>query len=405
MSKKLNIKTPNEKKLKLDNRLLDEIMKLDEVESYTRITELKTEEDYDEDDDKQIFKNIYDIYSTIGDKLTTSQMTVSSFLKVLRDLGVFNICKDNKYEELNVIQNSIVNKSHTDYEYTLNTNRNIKKQNFSEKEAQMIFFKVCSNKKFNYDDYNLFFNDDDNDIYNKINFEEFYNIIQEISYFIHPKKKKRDAFKQFKNVDIKIQNYKNSINNELEEIKYLLNILRTESQDPITRNLKQIFAIIQNILYQIFMMYSVKNVLNFNQFFLIYKDFNIFPNIISLIEMKKLFFCLCKISNEENQSKGNFLEFEYFICSLGLCSKFRKEREKNINDCQKLASILYVMRNSKGINNPRHLTIGGKLIAIDKELINILIILNSKFPEYFIGNEKSKKSLSNDNLFNDIFNE
>ena len=153
------------------------------------------------------------------------------------------------------------------------------------------------------------------------------------------------------------------------------------------------------------MMYSVKNVLNFNQFFLIYKDFDIFPNIISLIEMKKLFFCLCDISNEENQSKGNLLEFEYFICSLGLCSKFRKEREKNINDCQKLASILYVMRNSKGINNPRHLTIGGKLIAIDKELINILNILNSKFPEYFNGNEKSKKTLSTDNLFNDIFNE
>ena len=153
------------------------------------------------------------------------------------------------------------------------------------------------------------------------------------------------------------------------------------------------------------MMYSVKNVLNFNQFFIIYKDFNIFPNIISLIEMKKLFFCLCKISNEENQSKGNFLEFEYFICSLGLCSKFRKEREKNINDCQKLASILYVMRNSKGINNPRHLTIGGKLISIDKELINILIILNSKFPEYFNGNEKSKRMLSHDNLFHDIFNE
>ena len=405
MSKKLNIKTPTEKQLKIDNRLIDEIIKLEEVESYTRITELKTEEDYDEDDDKQIFKNIYDIYSTIGDKLITSQMTVSSFLKVLRDLGVFNIYKDNKNEELNVIQTSIVNKSHTDYEYTLNTNRKIKKQNFSEKEAQMIFFKVCSNKKFNYDDYNYLFNDDDLDIYNKINFEQFYNIIQEIAYFIHQKKKKRDAFKQFKNVDIKIQNYKNSINNELEEIKYLLNILRTESQDPITRNLKQIFAIIQNILYQIFMMYSVKNVLNFNQFFLIYKDFNIFPNIISLIEMKKLFYCLCKISNEENLSKGNFLEFEYFICSLGLCSKFRREREKNINDCQKLASILYVMRNSKGINNPRHLTIGGKLIAIDKELINILIILNSKFPEYFNGNEKSKKTLSTDNLFNDIFNE
>jgi hypothetical protein len=63
------------------------------------------------------------------------------------------------------------------------------------------------------------------------------------------------------------------------------------------------------------------------------------------------------------------------------------------------------MRNSKGINNPRHLTIGGKLISIDKELINILIILNSKFPEYFNGNEKSKRMLSHDNLFHDIFNE
>ena len=151
------------------------------------------------------------------------------------------------------------------------------------------------------------------------------------------------------------------------------------------------------------MMYSVKNVLNFNQFFLIYKDFNIFPNIISLIEMKKLFFCLCIISNEENQSKGNFLEFEYFICSLGLCSKFRKDGENNINDCQKLASILYIMRNSKGITNPRHLTVGGKLISIDRELINILSILNDKYPQYFNSNLKSKKILSNNNLFNDIF--
>ena len=401
MNKILNIKTSDDKKLKLENSIILEILKLEKVESYTKITELKTEEDNDEDEDKQIFKNIYDIYSTIGDKLISPQMSISGFLKVLSDLGVFNIYIDNNDEEIQAKQTSIINKSHTDYEYTFDSFRSFKKKKFSKKDAQMIFFQVCYKKNILED--NNFLNDKDNEIYNKITFEQFYNVIQEISYFIHPQKIKGDAFKQFKNVDIKIQNYKNIINNELEEMKYLLNLLRNDNQDEINKHLKQIFAMLQNILYQIFIMYSVKNVLNFNQFFLIFKDFEIFPNIITLIETKKLFYCLSKIAKEENNAKGDYLEFEYFICSLGLCSKFRKDGENNINDCQKLASILYIMRNSKGITNPRHLTVGGKLISIDRELINILSILNDKYPQYFNSNLKSKKILSNNNLFNDIF--
>ena len=404
MSVKLNIKIPEEKKLKITNLLISEIIKLEETEIYnTKITELKTEEDNDEDEDKLIFKNIYDLYSNIGDKLIIPQMTVSSFLKALRDLGVFNIYKDYNYNDMNFYQNSIINLSHTDYQFTLDSNRSIKKKLFSEKDAQMIYFKVCNKKNINYE--NINFDDiEDYDIYNKINFEQFYIIMQEIANFIHNNLKQRDAFKEFKYVDLKIQNYKNSLNNELEQIKYLLNVLRNDSNDKIIRNLKEIFSYIQNILYEIFMMYSINNLLNFNQFFLIFKDFDIFPNIISLIEMKKLFFCLSKISNEENKKKGNLLEFEYFICSFGLCSKFRKDGENNINDCQKLASILYVMRNSKGISNPRKLINGGKLISIDKELINILSFLHKKFPEYFNGRE-NKKLLSYDNLFNDIFND
>ena len=62
------------------------------------------------------------------------------------------------------------------------------------------------------------------------------------------------------------------------------------------------------------------------------------------------------------------------------------------------------MRNSKGISNPRKLINGGKLISIDKELINILSFLHKKFPEYFNGRD-NKKLLSYDNLFNDIFND
>ena len=405
ISVKLNIKIPEEKKLKITNLLISEIIKLEETEIYnTKITELKTEEDNDEDEDKLIFKNIYDLYSNIGDKLIIPQMTVSSFLKALRDLGVFNIYKDYNYNDMNLYQNSIINLSHTDYQFTLDSNRSIKKKLFSEKDAQMIYFKVCNKKNINYE--NINFDDiEDYNIYNKINFEQFYIIMQEIANFIHNNLKQRDAFKEFKYVDLKIQNYKNSLNNELEQIKYLLNVLRNDSNDKILRNLKEIFSYIQNILYEIFMMYSINNLLNFNQFFLIFKDFDIFPNIISLIEMKKLFFCLSKISNEENKKKkGNLLEFEYFMCSLGLCSKFRKDGENNINDCQKLASILYVMRNSKGISNPRKLINGGKLISIDKELINILSFLHKKFPEYFNGRD-NKKLLSYDNLFNDIFND
>ncbi len=405
MSVKLNIKIPEEKKLKITNLLISEIIKLEETEIYnTKITELKTEEDNDEDEDKLIFKNIYDLYSNIGDKLIIPQMTVSSFLKALRDLGVFNVYKDYNYNDMNLYQNSIINLSHTDYQFTLDSNRSIKKKLFSEKDAQMIYFKVCNKKNINYE--NINFDDiEEYDIYNKINFEQFYIIMQEIANFIHNNLKQRDAFKEFKYVDLKIQNYKNSLNNELEQIKYLLNVLRNDSNDKILRNLKEIFSYIQNILYEIFMMYSINNLLNFNQFFLIFKDFDIFPNIISLIEMKKLFFCLSKISNEENKKKkGNLLEFEYFMCSLGLCSKFRKDGENNINDCQKLASILYVMRNSKGISNPRKLINGGKLISIDKELINILSFLHKKYPEYFNGRD-NKKLLSYDNLFNDIFND
>ena len=295
ISVKLNIKIPEEKKLKIKNLLISEIIKLEETEIYnTKITELKTEEDNDEDEDKLIFKNIYDLYSNIGDKLIIPQMTVSSFLKALRDLGVFNIYKDYNYNDMNLYQNSIINLSHTDYQFTLDSNRSIKKKLFSEKDAQMIYFKVCNKKNINYE--NINFDDiEDYDIYNKINFEQFYIIMQEIANFIHNNLKQRDAFKEFKYVDLKIQNYKNSLNNELEQIKYLLNVLRNDSNDKIIRNLKEIFSYIQNILYEIFMMYSINNLLNFNQFFLIFKDFDIFPNIISLIEMKKLFFCLSKI--------------------------------------------------------------------------------------------------------------
>ena len=131
-------------------------------------------------------------------------MTVSSFLKVLRDLGVFNIYKDNNDEEIKVIQTSIINKSHTDYEYTLDTCRTFKKKLFTEKDAQMLFFQICFKKNFSEDE-NFFLKNKNNEIYNKLTFEQFYEVIQAISYFIYPKKKKEMLLNNLKILILKFK--------------------------------------------------------------------------------------------------------------------------------------------------------------------------------------------------------
>ena len=103
--------------------------------------------------------------------------------------------------------------------------------------------------------------------------------------------------------------------------------------------------------------------MNFEMIFNFYKDFEIFPEIVNLIQLKNIFFVLsesmCSNSKEQEKSengqgKRNLLKNEYinyplFLESIAFSAMFFRF-EESFNNIDKLLYMIERMNHSKGID-------------------------------------------------------
>lgn len=112
-----------------------------------------------------------------------------------------------------------------------------------------------------------------------------------------------------------------------------------------------------------------RSLMSFDQFFDFYKDFSLFPDIVNLITLKKIFFTLAEVlgnleNDETSMSKSfisfekdnlntgkanyNFINFNLFLQSLAISAMFFKFNE-NFRDIDKCIYLVERINQSKGL--------------------------------------------------------
>ena len=161
--------------------------------------------------------------------------------------------------------------------------------------------------------------------------------------------------------------------------------LEKMNNDP---NIKQFLYDLGDIIYPLYTLYSDKNgKMKFYQLFDFYKNFQLFPELISLSQMKAVFFILCESSsiNEDNNNKANKnnieeIDFSLFLQSLVISSMFFNFKDI-ISDIDRLLYICIIIWKSDGIKK-------------QKVEENIPQKINRRFIELF---KKYNKNENNDN--------
>lgn len=365
-----------------------------------------------------ILRNIFDTYATIGDKLNFSQLTLTSYIKLLRDFRVFDV-KLPYIKETE--RKTITSSNHTLTKTFSKTNLST----LSEIEANMIFFEICGLKNVQLNKKNQFSSSNcletKNNVPLRMTFTQFVSSLEVIATRLHPDLSSQSAFAYLKKNDMKIDEYnKNAVSSYKQIIEVMMNINQSEG-----KNILYQFA---NVVFSIYTNYAnIDGNLNFNNFFLIYKDFDIFPDFINLIEIKRLFFAMSVIGNKQrkrNESledlinkdsindnyceltgeKNEIVGYDYLLWSLGVASSLIKGKE-NSNECERLVMLFRKMSKSKGVNNPRKLANIGRLESINKNFITALERVKEKQPELFEQKSKVKTIFGAENMFNSLFTE
>lgn len=119
-----------------------------------------------------------------------------------------------------------------------------------------------------------------------------------------------------------------------------------------------------NIIYPHYANYADnKELIDYGRLFNFYKDFEIFPDLINLIQLKTIFSSLHEILAEQIFSEENEIEidlikeikdngkinFNSFMDSLLLTSIYIR-REEDISSIERILYLIQRMANSKGIS-------------------------------------------------------
>ena len=252
-------------------------------------------------------------------------------------------------------------------------------------------------------------------------FPQFVSSLEVIATRLHPDMTSQSAFAYLKKNDMKLDEYnKNTVSSNKQIIEVMMNINQSEGKDILYQFANVVFSIYTNYA-------NVEGNLNFNNFFLIYKDFDIFPDCINLIEIKRLFFAMSVIGNAQRRrnesledlinkeninddyceltgAKNEIVGYDYLLWSLGVASSLIKGKE-NSNECERLVMLFRNMSKSKGVNNPRKLANVGRLESINKTFIAALERVKEKHPELFEQKSKAKLIFGAENMFNSLFTE
>ena len=408
-----NYKSSPIKESLLKNKTFNGYFK-DKKDNYLSLTELKKILNVCASIKNVIISNIENLseiflqYSKIHDKIDYNRMSISSFLQFLKDSNILLVVPDEMKNNFRKLSHKLITRNYNiskvknfnrtlkysvscknipmtdkekDYKKNVSqlVNANAAKENedkINVSEASIIFSSLTSSYNFPSHKIKIKENFKENiyiginkdktfsfdtkreqfkkNIPNKMNFILFIKSFELISERLYPEMTLDDAMANLLNKKILpfIKERKiNIINsNEMKEALSKMN----------DHNIKNFLVKLGNVISPLYSLFAdIDGNMKFYQFFDFYKYFDIFPELLSLSQMKAIFFTLCESSSVslENNNKActkktEQIDFILFLESLGISSMFFNFKDI-ISDIDRLLYICYFIWKSDGIKKQK----------------------------------------------------
>ena len=367
MIKKFGAKITDDKGIYLDDQLIKELIKEDEEAKRLQI-EKESPDGVLSDEEKNIVERIF-LSQANKDKMTQGKLTITPYFNILKDLGIFDIEKEN---------GELVNR----------------------KDAEMALTQVSRKKNINngpnstYRSHNSL-EKNINKVISKLDFDMFITSLQELSLRIYPSLKKNEAFEKLMHEQININDLDiNSDNDKIIEI-YNEIIQRGENENDFTDILNEF----KPIFKEIFDNYKDKHkdTISWQNYLIFCKDFNIISNNINLTDCNIIFNGLSKkYTRDKGIPDTGLIDFNYFFYSIGIFALKANNGEEDENN---LISLFLAMQPSIGIQRPRD-NGKGMYITYQNRFRDKLRELKKIYPSYFNNGEPDEIKVTS---FNKIF--
>ena len=367
MSQKFGVKITDDKGIYLDDHLIKELIK-EEEEAKRLQKEKESPDGVLSQEEKNIIEKIFLTHAN-KDKMTQGKITITPYFNILRDLGIFDIEKEN---------GELVNR----------------------KDAEMALTQVSRKKNVELKQNGTYRNHNSLEkniekVISKLDFDMFITSLQELSLRIYPSLKKNQAFEKLMHEQINITNLE--INSEYEKIIELYNELIQKEENE--NDFSDILNEFKPIFKEIFENYKDlhKDTISWQNYLIFCKDFNIISNNSNITVANDIFNALSKkYTSEKKIVDTGLIDFNYFFYSLALFSLLNNNGEDNENN---LISLFLTMQPSVGIQSPRDKG-KGMYITYQNKFREKMRELKKIYPSYFNNGEPDEVKVTS---FNKIF--
>ena len=367
MSKKFGVKITDDKGIYLDDHLIKELIK-EEEEAKRLQKEKESPDGVLTDDEKNIIEKIFASHAN-KDKMTQGKITITPYFNILKDLGIFEIEKEN---------GELVNR----------------------KDAEMALTQVSRKKNVELKPNGAYRNHNSLEkntkkVISKLDFDMFITSLQELSLRIYPSLKKNQAFEKLMHEQINISGLE--INNDYEKVIEIYNdiVQREENENDFSDILNEFKPIFKEIFDNYKDLH--KDTISWQNYLIFCKDFNIISNNLNITNSNTIFNGLSKkYTKEKGIVDTGLIDFNYFFYSIAIFSfQINSEDDEENN----LISLFLAMLPSSGIQNPRD-NGKGMYITYQNKFREKLRELKKIYPSYFNNGEPDEIKLTS---FNKIF--
>jgi len=367
MSKKFGVKITDDKGIYLDDHLIKELIK-EEEEAKRLQKEKESPDGVLSDDEKSIIEKIFLSHAN-KDKMTQGKITITPYFNILKDLGIFEIEKEN---------GELVNR----------------------KDAEMALTQVSRKKNVELKPNGTYRNHNSLEkntkkVISKLDFDMFITSLQELSLRIYPSLKKNQAFEKLMHEQINISGLE--INSDYEKIVEIYNdiIQREENENDFSDILNEFKPIFKEIFDNYKDMH--KDTISWQNYLIFCKDFNIISNNLNITNSNTIFNGLSKkYTKEKGIVDTGLIDFNYFFYSIAI---FSFQANNDDDEENNLISLFLAMLPSAGIQKPRD-TGKGMYITYQNKFREKLRELKKIYPSYFNNGEPDEIKLTS---FNKIF--
>ena len=367
MSKKFGVKITDDKGIYLDDHLIKELIK-EEEEAKRLQKEKESPDGVLSDDEKSIIEKIFLSHAN-KDKMTQGKITITPYFNILKDLGIFEIEKEN---------GELVNR----------------------KDAEMALTQVSRKKNVELKPNGTYRNHNSLEkntkkVISKLDFDMFITSLQELSLRIYPSLKKNQAFEKLMHEQINISGLE--INSDNEKIIEIYNdiIQREENENDFSDILNEFKPIFKEIFDNYKDMH--KDTISWQNYLIFCKDFNIISNNLNITNSNTIFNGLSKkYTKEKGIVDTGLIDFNYFFYSIAI---FSFQANNDDDEENNLISLFLAMLPSAGIQKPRD-TGKGMYITYQNKFREKLRELKKIYPSYFNNGEPDEIKLTS---FNKIF--